>query len=352
MDTVLFTPTRISGSVCYHYTVYFMNVTMRDPARDILRGLTFYEMEYTNHSDYLQHQAPGIDGITYADTIFPTFLFVSGMGSRSTYRNIQTVGLGLSYNLLKQFDRSWVKSPQTITVRPFGVLQRIGLAGLVLKLAPNPARLESCAYPICAIALWMCLSYGMATDIRHPFKKAALSAQTKIDKFVLSSFGPHFTLYTPDLDPEGLLGTLMASVSMWFGAWVSENVVSYNDAFMTGLSLFSFGHMFSYAFPRTCPMNKPYWTLSFMLSTTGVSLLRYTFVKAAVPYLPSMLTKLLSATGKHTLLLFFASAVLDKVGVTAQVKRLVNKFVGGIAGDLISTTVINTGLASLAMMLG
>lgn len=325
---------------------------MRDTARDVLRGLTFFEMEYTNHSDYLAHQSPGIDGLNYADTIFPTFLFVSGMGPRSTYRNLQTVGLGLSYNVLKQFDPSWVKSPQTISIRPFGVLQRIGLAGLLLKIAPNPARLESCAYPISAIALWMCLSYGLATDIRRPFRKAAQSAQTKIDKFVLSILGPRFTLYTPDLDPEGLLGTLMASVSMWFGAWVSYNVVTYNDAFMTGLSLVSFGHMFSYAFPRTCPMNKPYWTLSYMLSTTGFSLLKYISIKAAIPYLPPLVSRICASTGKHTLLLFFASAVLDKLGVTAQIRRFVNKFVGGIAGDLISTTVVNAGMASLAIMLG
>lgn len=324
---------------------------MRDSARDVLRGLTFYEMEYVNHSEYLPHQPPGKDGLRYADTVFPTFLFVAGMSPRSARRNIETVGLGLVYNCLKSANHSWLESKDNVSIRPFGVLQRIGLSGLLLAAAPDPADLKSCAYPIGAIALWIALSFGLSPDRRHPFRKAALSAQTKIDRAVVTFLGPQCATYTSNFDPEGLLGTLMASVSMWFGGWISSNITTYNDAFMTGISFMSLGHMFSYAFPRTCPMNKPYWTLSYLLSTSGISLLKYSLLKVVLPYLPTLIVQVLECTGQHTLGLFFASAILDKTGIPRQIRKMVNRVVGGIAGDFISTSVVNIGLSAVVFAL-
>src|SRR5690349_14629008 len=97
----------------------------RDPARDVVRGLTALEMTFVNVSGlrWTDH-SPYIGQITYADTIFPCFAFLSGMSPTPIRRSLGLVGIGLSLNTVSAFANGKA-------VRIPGVLQRLGLASLV-----------------------------------------------------------------------------------------------------------------------------------------------------------------------------------------------------------------------------
>ncbi|RUP42879.1 hypothetical protein BC936DRAFT_137948 [Jimgerdemannia flammicorona] len=136
------------------------------PARltsvDLLRGLTVFSMILVNTSNpgsfsFLQHTA--WTGMTFADTIFPTFLFIvgvsiplalnperhlSGLDMRSwrtkTTRRILVRGLKLwcigfvLLNLVPYIGMRWFVSPEEAFLRIPGVLQRIAVCYVVVAL--------------------------------------------------------------------------------------------------------------------------------------------------------------------------------------------------------------------------
>lgn len=80
----------------------------------MVRGLSTLEMEFVettdnswfNHSEFTRSsQYVVANSVSYADTIFPAFTFLSGMGSqRVWYRSIGLIGLGLGFNTLQAID--------------------------------------------------------------------------------------------------------------------------------------------------------------------------------------------------------------------------------------------------------
>lgn len=84
----------------------------RDLTRDVFRGLCTLEMEFVEasdlpafaHADLLASSSNG-GQLTYADTIYPSFLFLSGgTPTRAWYRSLGLVGLGLCFNTLRTID--------------------------------------------------------------------------------------------------------------------------------------------------------------------------------------------------------------------------------------------------------
>ncbi|MGV7292060.1 hypothetical protein PJJ27_28930, partial [Mycobacterium kansasii] len=88
------------------------------------------------------------------------------------------------------------------------------------NIAPIALR-DSIAYPFVMTGLWYAISVFYARDVKDPFKDPKDTAQQRIDKKIFGS-----RTYHENFDPEGLLGTLMTSVTVWTGYWYSRSDLS------------------------------------------------------------------------------------------------------------------------------
>ncbi|ORY87838.1 hypothetical protein BCR37DRAFT_390353 [Protomyces lactucae-debilis] len=281
----------------------------RDPVRDIVRGLTTLEMTLINLSQTKALAHSGyIDQITYADTIFPTFAFLAGMSPSPVRRSVGLVGLGLALNAISA-------QAQGTPIRMLGVLQRLGLSLLLIN---GPARSLLCRFNgIPLLLAWYAISLGFADNAFNPFAHPdyrdpdpSKTAQSKLD---MGLFGKR-RMYTPKFDPEGLLGTLTTAFSMLAGSTFADSRF-FNRRWKVVLSivmLFS-GNALHLLMPCYAPISKALWTPSFALVTTGVAILKYLAVAAAVPHLPDPLRRVLEATGKRPLEIYILSTLLNLV---------------------------------------
>lgn len=276
----------------------------RDPSRDVLRGLNVLEMAFvnicslpwTNHAGY-------IDQPTYADNVFPCFAFIAGMSRTSSQRSVSLVGLGLGLNVLS----AW-KSGDKLRIP--GVLQRLGLASLLANTASLELLSRFCGLPF--VALWYLVSFGLgplANPFAHPDYAAAdpgSTAQTKIDSFF---FGDR--IYTPSYDPEGLLGALTTAVSMVVGRQFVLQKFKTTQQVLLGISAVAAGEILHLFIPRYCPISKSLWTPSFVLITSGLSILKFVAVRQTLPYWPSFLSSSLEEVGKRSLETYLLSSIIE-----------------------------------------
>ena len=276
---------------------------MRDLLLDAFRGFNVLEMAnsdlcehpFFDHAEYYDMK------LKYSDTIFPCFAFIAGMspGRVRGSRNIMLVGLGVASNAI----------PELITgnkVRAMGVLQRHGLSSMLLyNVAPvvfvKLACDNSFVYPLMMTALWMTLSYLCTDNIKSPFKSRSKTAQFKIDLFFFKD-----RLHHTGFEPEGLLGVLMTSVTIWSGLWFTKSNLSDTNTLIAGLLCIGAGKAISMLFPSHVPISKQLWTPSFTLSTNGISMLKYLGLKVMFPYFPRILSQSLVCVGRHSLKMYFA----------------------------------------------
>lgn len=247
----------------------------RDATRDVVRGLTSLEMTFVNISTLRWTLHSGYIGqITYADTIFLCFAFLSGMSPAPARRNVGLIGIGLSLQTV-----SAVVNRKPV-VRIPGVLQRLGVASLIVN-EPRLAFLRR-YHGVPLMLLWYAITLlgasktSIENPLAHPDYPAADArgiAQTRIDRMF---FGQG--LYTPSYDPEGLLGSLTTAVSMLVGQKI-----------MASITMITVGETLHFLLPKYAPVSKSLWTPSFVLVTSGVSVLKYLALERAMPYLPTTL---------------------------------------------------------------
>lgn len=276
----------------------------RDPARDIVRGLTALEMTFVNASTVSWTAHSGYVGqITYADTIFPCFAFLSGMSPAPARRSVGLVGVGLSLQSISAFAYG---RPLRIP----GVLQRIGLATFIAN-EPRLSFLQSYeGLPLAALWYGITLLGSKSGDnpLAHPdypLADASKTSQTMIDKCV---FGDH--LYRSSFDPEGLLGSLTTAVSMLVGRAFINQGLSQSQKVLESVGMIVLGESLHFLLPKYAPISKSLWTPSFVLVTSGTSILKYLAVEALVPYLPGAIQSLLEAVGQRSLEVYIISTLL------------------------------------------
>lgn len=305
-----------------------MSSATRDITRDVVRGLTVFEMEIVNHSDWqgVAHANYEDKSITYADTVFPMFTFLSGMSPTPWRRNVALIGLGVAYNSTNIISKGKDFKPRLV-----GVLQRTGLSSLIFNSFPTLCP----RYIALLTSLWTGLSIGFADNKKDPFATQEGSAQTKIDK----TFMGEKTLHTPEFEPEGLLGSLMTSVTMWFGAWYAREKLDIAGSLKAGSLTMAAGTALAYLLPAYFPLSKPLWTPSFTLATAGYSMVKYAAVSAAVPYLPDWVNYLLTCMGRRSIEVFFSSAVahniLNRWNLWTKAKEFLSQYIGYRASDFL-----------------
>ena len=294
---------------------------VRCRALDALRGLTMAGMILVNTQGSGAHAFWGMahakwNGWNVADLVFPGFLFIVGASMAFSFarqrpslakvvrRAVVLVLLGLVLNGFPYGDLH--------ELRWTGVLQRIGVAYLCASLlvlfcdVPKQVRFAAVAL----VGYWAVMvlpvpghgAFHMSPEVNVPgaFDRAVLGA-THIYKN---------TTY----DPEGVLSTLPAVVTVLAGYWaarwvrrqpagspvVAARLARWGAACVLG----------GLAWGLVLPVNKRLWTPSFVVLTAGFSLLAFAWCYRAVEVRGRPLRGAV-VFGKNALVVFMASEQLN-----------------------------------------
>jgi predicted acyltransferase len=265
---------------------------------DVLRGVAIAAMILVNNpGDWSAVFPPlmhaGWTGWTFADLVFPWFIFIMGAALSlvferrrtsgeplSTFhrrvwrRTIALIALGLFLNAVA----AW---PDVSPLRVPGVLQRIALSYLVAAVALaylNEAGL------IAMIVLLLLGHWAVLTRVAfNGYPAGTLTPEHNMARYVDTLlFGRHQIMPT---DPEGLLGTFPAVATALLGAiagrWIERTpgerrrvaglLVAGSSSVLLGL-----------AWSTVLPISKPLWTGSFVLIVTGLGSLMWAAIHLVV----------------------------------------------------------------------
>ena len=272
-----------------------MAATSTDPAKpqrlvslDLLRGLAVIGMIIVNSMAGQQGQGPVYptllhahwNGLHAADVVFPAFLFMVGVSiplslrrreeadySHILWRSLRLILLG--FILSNMF---WFSQFGSGTWRALGVLQRIGIvygacALMFLTLAPRTRMIVAGAILVLYWPLTLIPTLdGVPTDLWVRGRNFVGS----VDRVVL---GPHVYVPGPEgYDPEGILGTLPAIAQGLIGMAVGEYLLRRQDLkplWIAGAAMLVAGIAWGFVFPVV----KDIWSSTFVLVTSGISLL-------------------------------------------------------------------------------
>jgi predicted acyltransferase len=265
-----------------------MKKSERYLALDVLRGMTIALMITVNTPGSWQYVYGPLlhsswHGCTPTDLVFPFFLFVAGVSmffSFTKYQNtlntesLKKLGrrtflifaIGLFLNSFPQWSQDFS------TLRIMGVLQRIALAyGIASLIVLSSSRKY---IPFIGggilLAYWGILAWFGGSD---PFSLEG-NAVIPFDKAILGE--QHlYTGFGIPFDPEGLLSTVPAIVTVLFGYMTgviiknTERVKVPRKLAFYGIIATVVGRMWGFVFP----INKPLWTSSYVLYTAGLAAL-------------------------------------------------------------------------------
>lgn len=266
---------------------------------DVLRGLTIALMLVVNTPGswgniYAPFRHAAWHGFTITDLVFPTFLFVVGNAMSFSMRKFEN--LKNKVLLRKIFTRSALifllgtlvtlfplvaRTPggdfvwkDFSSLRIMGVLERIALCYLIAALAIHYLKARGAAiFGVFLLFFYWGVMYFFG-DQPDPYTLEGNAAL----KFDLLVFSPEnlYEGYGIPFDPEGLLSTLPAVVNVILGYLAGLFIQRKGNKGSTVLKLFAAGIVFlvlGLLWDPYFPINKPIWTSSYVLYTTGWDLL-------------------------------------------------------------------------------
>ncbi len=309
---------------------------------DVLRGLTVAFMIIVNTpgndaASYAPLQHALWHGFTPTDWVFPTFLFVVGNALSFALPKYAALGhaavcakigrraaviflLGFLLYWFPFFKPdahgAWALAPLAATRIP-GVLQRIalcfGLAALILHFWKSRGALLFCALAL--LGYWYALAqFGDYT--------LAGNAGRKLDLWLLGE-GHLYHGEGLAFDPEGLLGTLPATVNVIAGYWAGRLIRRRGPGYdsIAGLALSGLACIaLALCWDSVFPINKKLWTSSYVLYTVGLDLLILPLLIYVIE-LRGMLrwTYFFEVFGKNTLFIYLLSEIAVVILFTARV---------------------------------
>jgi predicted acyltransferase len=270
--------------------------TSRFQFLDVLRGLTIASMILVNTSGDASHTYPILahsrwNGCTFADVIFPCFLFMVGIsGAISVTRRLQC-GVGKGDIIRAALRRSAILFAFGIvvngfphfpmhTLRIFGVLQRIALCYLATTLLFLWFRTRTLIFLTIStlVGYWIILRWAPVPGIGVPGGTIPLldphaNWPAWLDRHLL----PARHLYHQGFyDPEGLLSTVPAIASTLIGSLTGVWLLRERNRGRAARGLL-LASMLCLACGLACshwlPFNKRLWTSSYVLWTGGIDLL-------------------------------------------------------------------------------
>ena len=280
-------------------------------ALDYLRGLSIIGMllhlstgDWGHLFKHLSHAQ--WHGFHLLDMVAPAFLFCVGAAipislensllagvSRQTValrilkRTLTMLAIGLFLNGFPQFDLAHLRIP--------GVLQRIGLCyflvGMFVLAVPRPALTGATAVAI-LLGYAALLHFVPVPGFGAPRYDPVGSWPTYLDRAIFSA--DHLFIYgvktdgAVTYDPEGLLSTLPACFNLLAGvltAYCYRKRLWRQPLIVAGATGITFT-VAALVLDAWIPINKPIWTSSFALLSTGFSLLVLALL-SAIPEAPA-----------------------------------------------------------------
>lgn len=255
---------------------------------DIFRGLTVSFMIIVNTPGswdfvYAPLRHAKWNGCTPTDLVFPFFLFIVGV---STFYSLKKYGNEINSNsflrILRRVAAIFVLGlilaafpifgKDFSTIRIMGVLQRIALAygiGAIICLTVRRDYLWIVTASI-LLLYWGLLAFFGGADPYSLEGNFALKADLAIlgENHLYKGFGIPF-------DPEGLLSTIPSICTVIIGYFVGELIAKESATGKTVLKLIllaaaatGLGYLWNMMFP----INKPLWTSSYVLYTSGLAM--------------------------------------------------------------------------------
>jgi len=283
-------------------------------AVDILRGLTIFTMILVNNPGswgaiYAPLKHAEWHGWTLTDLVFPFFLFIVGISISLSFsrtgsieqsisskitnisiRALKLIGLGwilgLSYYNFYADDFNWF-SDRLLKIRWFGVLQRIALVYFVCaSIFVICKNLRMSVVASAGIATSLILYWILMTSITYQDSdgfsyQGFLIAGNNLAAYIDHNlFGLSHLYHKSSLpfssDPEGLLTTLPAVASCFFGILIAEIILKNEDRLRQSKRLFLYGILaviFSYLLSAWIPFNKNLWTPSYVFLSSGLAMI-------------------------------------------------------------------------------
>jgi predicted acyltransferase len=252
-------------------------------ALDAFRGLTIAFMILVNTPGTWSHVYSPLlhakwHGATVTDFVFPFFLFIIGSAmffsfkksnfSASPVQFVSIVKRGVIMFFLGLMLNTIPFTTDISDWRIMGVLQRIGLAYIFassIVLLCNRKGIFILSALLLALYWWLLMSVGAGAltlegNIVRQFDLAILGAS-----HMYSMQGVFF-------DPEGLLSTIPAIVSMLLGFEVTRHLTSIENKKNSVIQLVVIGVvgvLIGLLLNEVMPINKSLWTPSYVIFTTG-----------------------------------------------------------------------------------
>ena len=250
-------------------------------ALDVLRGMTIGGMILVNSPGTWEHVFPlfrhsAWNGMTFADLIFPLFLFMTGV---SMYISLQkfhfTLTPPLFVKILKRTALIFLIGMGIYALAPLGhirilgVLQRIALCygcGAILVCCVRYSRLPW-------IAAILLLGYFLLLLWGNGFEYGTGNILSLADRHLL---GIDHMYNDRGIDPEGVLSTFPCIAHVLVGFCMGRVCLSPASADRRLNQLYLYGTLLLLAgwlLQDICPLNKKVWSPTFVLVTCGCSTL-------------------------------------------------------------------------------
>ena len=309
---------------------------MRLTSLDVFRGITVAGMILVNMASIAEPDvyAPLLhaswNGCTFADLVFPFFLFIVGVAmafslSKYTKEKVQVQRQRDAVGVMEQFLASessgvstssppsrttpppsppfgkifrralilfglglflnifWNQGPWTFdlgSLRYMGVLQRISLTYLFASLAvlTLPPKGQWILAGTLLVGYWLAMMYVPVTGFGAGVlleNNPGANLAAFIDRSIIPSAHLHGSFKKLG-DPEGLFSTIPAIVSVLFGYFSGQWIFSQPVKTRTSIGLVLAGVtclIVGFAWGWVFPINKKLWTSSYVVLTTGWALL-------------------------------------------------------------------------------
>jgi predicted acyltransferase len=314
--------------------------TQRLVALDVFRGLTIALMFTVNNPGTWSFVYPPLlhakwHGWTPTDFVYPFFLFTVGVAAWFSLKKYQdgaprelylrivkrgslifAIGLGLALYL------NTLSSYQNLRI--MGVLQRIGIAYMLGSLICVTFSRRNVGIIAAAILLGYWALMYFFSDGTYPFGfhdgahylGIENNIVTRFDRWVLGVTHLYSGYDKIPFDPEGLLSTLPAVVSVILGYFTGMLIDSRPNRrelvkmmFLWGFAALAVGQIWHFAFP----INKPIWSSSYVVFMAGWCLV----INAALIWLIDVKgwqgwTKPILVLGMNSLLAFVIAGMYVK----------------------------------------
>jgi predicted acyltransferase len=200
-------------------------------------------------------------------------------------------------------------------LRIFGVLQRIAITYFISSLIVVFAKFDTIKIIVTSSIMFFCYWLVLIVFTDNPFS-LEMNISKKIDSLLLKDSNLYRSFGIP-FDPEGLLGSFSSSTQCLLG-YIFGKIIFFkkvNSKIIISCSVLMIltGLLLNYFYP----INKPLWTGSYVIFTSGIIFLGFFFVDSLSKLNGLGFVKsFLRVFGTNSLMSFILSILLVKIFIT------------------------------------